>query len=172
MRAKNRNKQVFRILIVRLTVQIMNENLLSYCGLCCIDCIPSRKEFFTLVNRLDEMLRELQFKHYAELKSETNEKFKAYPDFFSILHHIKGLQCSNPCKLGGGDPQCKIRLCAQDKGLKGCWQCQARRYCLLLDRLRNVHPNLDYHLDLIEEMGPANWFGKRGEHYRWQVKDE
>jgi hypothetical protein len=49
----------------------MNESLTSFCGLCCIDCIPSREEFFTLVYRLDEMLGELQFEHYAELKSET-----------------------------------------------------------------------------------------------------
>jgi len=145
----------------------MDESLTSFCGLCCIDCIPSREEFFALVNRLDEMLGELQFEHYAELKSEINEEFKEYPKFLSILHHIKGLRCASPCQLGGGNPQCKIRLCAQSKGLKGCWQCQARRGCSLLDRLRGIHPNLDNHLDLIEEMGPANWFEMRKKHYKW-----
>lgn len=124
------------------------------------------------MNRLAEMLDELRFGHYAELKSEINEEFKEYPKFLLILHHIKGLRCASPCQLGGGDPQCKIRLCAQSKRLKGCWQCQARSECTLLDRLRGVHPNLDYHLDLIEEMGPGNWFEKRKEHYRWQVKAE
>jgi hypothetical protein len=150
----------------------MDERLTSYCGLCCADCIPSHEEFFDLVNRLAEMLDELRFGHYAELKSEINEEFKEYPKFLSILHHIKGLRCANPCQLGGGNPQCKIRLCAQSKRLKGCWQCQSRSECTLLDRLRGVHPNLDYHLDLIEEMGPGNWFEKRKEHYRWQVKTE
>jgi hypothetical protein len=148
----------------------MDEGLTSYCGLCCADCIPSHQEFFDLVNRLAEILEELRFRHYAELKSEINEEFKEYPKFLSILHHIKELRCANPCQLGGGNPQCKIRLCAQSKKLRGCWQCQARSECTLLDRLRSVHPNLDYHLDLIEEMGPGNWFKKRKEHYRWQVK--
>ena len=124
------------------------------------------------MNRLAQMLAELRFEHYAELKSEIDEEFKEYPKFLSILHHIKGLRCANPCQLGGGNPQCKIRLCAQSKRLKGCWQCQARSECTLLDRLRGIHPNLDYHLDLIEEMGPGNWFEKRKEHYRWQVKAE
>jgi hypothetical protein len=150
----------------------MDERLTSYCGLCCADCIPSREEFFDLVNRLVEMLEELRFGHYAELKSEINEDFKEFPKFLSILHHIKGLRCANPCQLGGGNPQCKIRLCAQSKTLKGCWQCQVRSECTLLDRLRDIHPNLDYHLDLIEDMGPGNWFEKRKEHYRWQVKAE
>lgn len=150
----------------------MDERLTSYCGLCCADCIPSHEEFFDLVNRLAEMLDELRFGHYAELKSEINEEFEEYPKFLSILQHIKGLRCASPCQLGGGNPQCKIRLCAQSKRLKGCWQCQACSECTLLDRLRGVHPNLDYHLDLIEEMGPGNWFEKRKEHYRWQVKAE
>lgn len=68
----------------------MDESLTSYCGLCCADCIPSREEFFALVNKLDEMLEELRFEHYAELKSEINEEFKEYPKFLSILHHMKG----------------------------------------------------------------------------------
>ncbi len=145
----------------------MDESLTSYCGLCCADCIPSREEFFTLVSRLDEMLGALQFEHYAELKSAMNEEFKDYPKFLSILRQIKGLRCSSPCRLGGGYPRCEIRQCAQSKGLKGCWQCKARRSCTLLDRLRSIHPNLDYHLELIEEMGPINWFEKRKKHYRW-----
>jgi hypothetical protein len=70
----------------------MDESLTSYCGLCCADCIPSREEFFALVKRLDEMLEELRFERYAELKSEINEEFNEYPKFLSILRHIKGLR--------------------------------------------------------------------------------
>jgi hypothetical protein len=60
----------------------------------------------------------------------------------------------------------------KNKGLKGCWECEDRRRCTLLDALRRIHPNLDYHLDLIEDMGPAQWFKKREEHYRWQRKGD
>jgi hypothetical protein len=148
----------------------MDEKFTSYCGLCCADCIPSCEAFFALVKKLDEMLEAIQFEHYAELKSGKNVEFKEYPKFLSILHHIKGLRCVVPCQLGGGNPQCKIRLCAQNKNLKGCWECQTRRECALLVSLRDIHPNLDYHIDLIEEMGPANWFEKRKEHYRWQMR--
>ena len=56
--------------------------------------------------------------------------------------------------------------------MKGCWECQDRHECTMLNRLRSIHPNLDYHLDLIEEMGPADWFEKRKEHYIWQAKTE
>jgi hypothetical protein len=149
----------------------MDENLTSYCGLCCCDCIPSHAEFFSLVDSLDEMLEDLQFEQYAELKSDMNENFRNYPEFRSVLHQIRRLRCSGPCRLGGGKPGCTIRQCAQDKSLSGCWQCNERRGCSLLDRLRTIHPHLDEHLDLIRETGPAGWFLKRKEHYRWQVKD-
>jgi hypothetical protein len=147
----------------------MIEGLTAYCGLCCIDCIPSREEFFKLVNDFDEVLGELKFEHYAELKSEVVEEFKEYPKFLSILCQIKSLHCSSPCQSRGGNPQCKIRQCAQSKDLKGCWQCKDRQECTLLDRLWGIHPNVDYYLDLIEEMKPVNWFKKRKEHYQWQV---
>jgi hypothetical protein len=31
---------------------------------------------------------------------------------------------------------------------------------VFLERLRRAHPNLDYHLDLIADMGAAQWFEK------------
>jgi hypothetical protein len=185
----------------------MDENLTASCGLCCADCIPSREEFFALVDRLDQMLGELQFEQYAEFKSARHEEFEDYPSFLSVLRQIKGLRCPVPCQQGGGIPRCEVRQCVklpanraglpgneisflivpldpaykagltghlpvQTKGLKGCWECEDRRRCTLLDGLRRVHPNLDYHLDLIAAMGPAQWFEKRKEHYRWQCKGD
>lgn len=150
----------------------MDENLTSYCGLCCSDCIPSNEEFFALVDKLDTMLVDLRFEHYAALKSEATEEFRNYPAFLSVLHQIGMLRCSRPCRCGGGYPQCTIRQCAKDKGFSGCWECTTRADCSLLDRLRLIHPYLDYHLDLIEEMGPAEWFSKRKEHYRWQIREK
>jgi len=96
--------------------------------------------------------------------------FKEYQNFVSVLKSIKALRCSGPCRLGGGKPQCLIRDCALGKGLKGCWECLERPGCSLLTRLRAIHPNLDYHLDLIMKLGPEKWFEKRKEHYRWLVE--
>ena len=148
----------------------MDERLTAYCGLCCADCIPSREEFFALVDRLNQMLEELQFDQYAELQSTRHEEFEDYPTFQSVLRQIKELRCPVPCQQGGGNSRCEVRQCVQSKGLKGCWECKDRRKCTRLDGLRRVHPNLDYHLDLIADMGPAQWFEKRKEHYRWQRK--
>jgi hypothetical protein len=148
----------------------MDASLTSYCGLCCADCIPSREELFTLAGKLEQMLEEVKFEHYATLKSASHEEFTQYPIFLSVLQGIRELRCLAPCRLGGGYPRCEIRECARGKEWDGCWQCADRRYCLFLDRLRRVHPHLDYHLDLIAEMGPADWFEKRKAHYRWEAE--
>jgi hypothetical protein len=145
----------------------MNQNLTAYCGLCCADCIPSNEELFHLVDALDKKLAEIQFELYAEYKTERIPEFKEYPVFLSVLRRIGQLRCST-CRQGGGIPQCAIRPCVQERKLNGCWECDQRSDCGLLDRLRKVHKNLDHHLDLIATMGPEQWFEKRKGHYRWQ----
>ncbi len=146
----------------------LSKRLTAYCGLCCADCIPSQAELFALLDRVERLLGQLQFERYARLKSARDREFSHYPQFLSLLRKIKGLRCPAPCRQGGGNPGCEVRRCARRHRLAGCWQCAQRRRCKLLNRLRRVHPNLDYHLDLIARLGPAEWFRKRRGHYSWQ----
>lgn len=145
----------------------MNQNLTACCGLCCADCIPSDEELFHLVDGLDKKLTEIRFELYAEYKTPQIPEFKEYPALLPVLRRIGQLHCPT-CRQGGGNPQCEIRPCVQNKELRGCWECDQHSGCGLLDRLRKVHANLDYHLDLISKMGPEKWLEKRKGHYRWQ----
>ena len=146
----------------------MDKKFTAYCGLCCLDCIPSNAEFFSLLHRLDGMLEKLQFDEYAKLKSKKQTLFNEYPTFVKILREIQNLRCAFPCREGGGKPNCEVRQCVLNHGYNGCWRCNVRRSCELLESLRQIHPNLDHHLDLISEFGPEKWFEKRGAHYKWQ----
>ncbi|MDQ1255166.1 MAG: hypothetical protein QG646_4445 [Euryarchaeota archaeon] len=149
----------------------MDEKFTAFCGLCCMDCIPSNYGFFRLVNNLGEILSELQFDEYAILKAEKNPVFEEYPTFIKVLNEIELLKCSGTCREGGGKPECEIRNCVFGKGYSGCWECRDRHTCTKLDSLRVIHLNLDYHLDLIGKYGPKNWFLKRKAHYRWQKEN-
>jgi len=146
----------------------MDKKFTAYCGLCCLDCIPSNGELFSLLHRLDGMLEKLQFNEYAKLKSKKQTIFNEYPTFVEILKEISNLRCALPCREGGGKPNCEVRECVLNHGYDGCWGCESRRSCELLEPLRQIHPNLDLHLDLILELGPEKWFEKRGTHYKWQ----
>jgi hypothetical protein len=145
----------------------MDQKRTACCGLCCADCIPSDQTLTRLIEQLDRKLTEIRFDLYAEYKTPQIPEFKEYPGFLSILRRIGQLHCPT-CRQGGGNRQCQIRPCVQDKGLQGCWECDQRSGCALLDRLRRVHGNLDHHLNLIAEMGPEGWLEKRKGHYRWQ----
>jgi len=39
----------------------MDEKFTAFCGLCCVDCIPSNHVFFNLAHNLEEVLSDLQF---------------------------------------------------------------------------------------------------------------
>ncbi len=144
-----------------------NRKWTACCGLCCADCIPSDEELFQLADALDKKLAGIRFDLYAEYKTPQLPEFREYPVFLSVLRRIRQLHCPT-CRQGGGNPQCTIRPCVREKGLKGCWECDQRSGCGLLDRLRKVHKNLDHHLDLIAKMGTEKWLEKRKGHYWWQ----
>ncbi|MCX6004975.1 MAG: DUF3795 domain-containing protein [Chloroflexi bacterium] len=150
-------------------------DLTAYCGLYCRDCIPSKKELFTVIARLQELIKDLQLDKYAEVKaaqtywSKANKAFAKYHDFSEVLQAISGLECKVTCREGGGykGSRCEVRNCAQSKNLKGCWECSEYKTCNLLAPLKNFHPNLEYNLSLIKAEGIDNWAEKRKGHYRW-----
>ncbi len=57
----------------------------AYCGLYCLDCIPSNKRLFELLNELESLLEKIKFHIYGELKSKTNETFNDHTKFLEVL---------------------------------------------------------------------------------------
>lgn len=110
------------------------------CGLYCLDCIPSKGNFFRLVEGFEKSLDNLQFDKYAKIRSDRNEVFKEYPKFVSVLTEIRKSECVAPCAEGGGNPECKIKECVRLKQYRGCWECEEFKDCELLVRLKRIHP--------------------------------
>jgi hypothetical protein len=142
--------------------------LTAYCGLYCGDCIPSHERLFEVLAELRRLADDLSLDRYAELLAKNKAAFEDYPAFESILAELAALRCPATCRDGGGRPDCSIRACAQDKGLEGCWGCDVRRGCALLEPLRGFHGDtIDGNLDAIAEHGPETWSEERGKHYPW-----
>ncbi|MHC4575052.1 MAG: DUF3795 domain-containing protein [Planctomycetota bacterium] len=149
-----------------------DRKLTAFCGLYCLDCIPSKSQFFSLAAQLEEMLTELKFDSYAALKSRENGVFEDYPKFLNVLKEIRRLQCTVPCRNGpcseaGCVPDCQIRSCAINRGYEGCWQCDKCRTCELLTPMKNIHPGLEHNLEIVTKHGLEEWSDKRGKHYNW-----
>jgi len=143
------------------------------CGLCCGDCIPSHRPLFDAAERLRQDLEKCQFGEYAKYKSKSNQAFDHFGTFREVLDAILTLQCMKPCSQGGGRPDCAIRVCAQGKGMEGCWQCTASETCAHLEPLSAAHGDTVRHnLQTIRQFGVEDWTHARGKHYVWTEAHE
>jgi len=74
------------------------KKLTSYCGLYCIDCIPSKQCLFENLQKFEQELGNLGFEKYAQIKAEKTPAFKKYSDFLEVLSEIKNLECKRPAE--------------------------------------------------------------------------
>jgi len=139
----------------------------SFCGLYCLDCVPSNKRLFETLKEFNKSLEHVNFEKYTALKSEAIPIFKKYPEFLEVLKEIEKLECIGPCRENEDKAICKIRACAIDKKYEGCWECPCFKKCELLEPIKKIHPLLDYNLETIKKFGIDEWSKKRGKHYVW-----
>jgi hypothetical protein len=152
----------------------MNENrkYTAFCGLYCKDCIPSNGELFAAINKLMDLLDNLGFDHYAKFKSSRIKEFQNYETFRRLLTEMRKLKCETNCFEGpvseyGCNKNCRMRKCVIEKGIAGCWDCEAYKVCEKLEVHKKFHPGMEHNLDMIKEFGLENWLDKRGKHYQW-----
>ena len=102
--------------------------LLGYCGLYCGLCahrnrIPQRAKL------LQESLHEEGWDSWYKFDNSLKETFPAFWDF---LDGLVKLDCT--CRTGGGPPDCKIRICAKERGIDTCPFC-SEYSCSLIEEL-------------------------------------
>ncbi len=116
-------------------------NLIAYCGLYCGDCHGFNGRIPDLARDLREELRKAKYEKFAAFASgfSFGKDFKNYEECYKVLGAMVGFRCKKGCRNGGGNPFCKIRKCAQKKGLEGCWLCETFENCKNLDFLVPVH---------------------------------
>ena len=66
-------------------------------------------------------------------------KISEYEECYKVLGAMVKFRCKKGCRNGGGSPFCKSRICAQKKGLEGCWLCEKVEGCKKLEFLVPVH---------------------------------
>jgi hypothetical protein len=108
-----------------------NTDLLAYCGLYCGTCPDYTQSIANLARDLKDELDRCKVAKAAPAmaKIPTLKAFRHYEKFYELLQTMMTLRCSNPCKRGGGNPDCPIKLCAKAKNFEGCWQCDSFPKC-------------------------------------------
>ena len=158
-------------LVGEINMSLNPKDLTAYCGLYCGDCIRFRSMAAVLSIDLLEELDRTRFGEYAKVKSHVNPELEYYDEAVKVLETIVSLQCSRPCRIGGGCPtfSCEIMKCCLEKGLEGCWQCNEFENCDKFDFLKCYHgDNPVRNLRAIRESGPDGWLEHRQSFFAWE----
>jgi hypothetical protein len=118
-----------------------DEKLIAYCGLYCVDCHGLSGKIPDLARDLRKELRASRYDKFAGFISTFSfgKDFKEYDECYRVLGSMVKFRCRKGCRNGGGSPFCKIRICAQKKGIEGCWLCDEFEGCKKLEFLVSVH---------------------------------
>jgi hypothetical protein len=105
-------------------------NLIGYCGIYCGTCPGYTQVPANLAKELRAELKKGKFDKVADFlaKMPAFGAFKSYKQGFELLGAISKMRCKG-CRKGGGGPDCKIRICAKQKGFAGCWLCEKFETC-------------------------------------------
>ncbi|MDD2891048.1 MAG: DUF3795 domain-containing protein [bacterium] len=142
-----------------------DKNLVTFCGLCCLDCHGFKQKIPDLARDLRKELRSSKYEKFANTMASNNfgKSFKGYDTCYEVLGAMVRFRCHKGCRNGGGPPFCKIRQCCQKKEIQGCWECSDFENCKKLDFLKSTHD--DGHiknLKIIKKNGISGFLkGKR-----------
>lgn len=143
-----------------------NNNLMAYCGLCCMDCFGYKGKIADLARDLRKELRDSKFKNFADFAAKTSfgKAYKNYDTCYEVLGAMVKFRCKRGCNAGGGPPFCNIRKCCRKKTIEGCWLCAEFEKCPKLDFLNAVHGDAHRaNLRAIKKKGLSEFLkGKRG----------
>lgn len=129
---------------------------LAHCGLYCRMCsiiatLP------VLAAKLHENMKEEGWEYWG------TEVFPEFGTFWKILTELSNKHETCPACIGGcGDPECKIRTCAQGKGLDVCAYCEEFP-CKLLTDFSKMYPFILKNNERIKEIGIDAWLKEQDE---------
>ena len=118
-----------------------NLDVVTFCGLCCLDCHGHTGKIADLARDLRKELRTAKYDIFAKTLSAYPfaKAFEKYPDCYDLLGQMMKFRCKEGCRNGGGPPFCNIRKCCIEKNIQGCWECDDNIQCEKLDFLKGTH---------------------------------
>ncbi len=126
---------------------------LCYCGLYCRSCTLITKTPQT-ASKLRDILKADGWEGYGEYV------YAGFGVFWDILQKMSNLaETSSLCRGGCGDPECKIRECAQGKGIDVCALCE-QYPCELVSEFDKKYKVIRRNNDRIREIGLDAWFSE------------
>lgn len=129
-------------------------SLVGYCSLYCNACGIRQHRIATAVSNLRGIIAAYGFDKMMPELAHWEPRFKHYEEFDQVMDGLVEFFGDCPgCLQGGGDPNCKVRSCARQKGYRTCVECAEVEQCESLAPLRKGYKGLSQALRSIRQNG-------------------
>ena len=126
----------------------------GYCGLYCNACGIRQEKIKTAVNNLRGIIAAYGFDKMMPELAKWEPSFKHYNEFDQVMDGLAKMFGGCPgCFQGGGDPNCKARSCAKQRGFRTCAECDEAETCENLAPYRKGYKGLLPGLQSIRQNG-------------------
>lgn len=120
-----------------------------YCGLC------SQR------GRIPQQARALRDTLAKDGFDQWGQKIPNFKEFWTLLNQWSDLENACPgCRQGGGNPECAIRICAQQRQVESCPLCEEYP-CERIQELGKVYPTLIADGGRLKDIGVNAWISEQ-----------
>lgn len=121
----------------------------TYCGLYCGLC--------SLRGRIPQQAHALRDMMAKEGFDNWGQDMPNFKEFWAFLNQWSDLKnACKGCRQGGGNPECEIRKCVQQKNVKVCPECEDYP-CEHVTALNKIYPTLISDGQRLKEIGVDPW---------------
>lgn len=106
---------------------------IGFCGIWCGSCAGGNGAIVELARRFEELAGRQRLEKWVPKNFD-------FQEFMKGLASIKAMSLCPGCRKGGGNPACKVRICALQKGVNECSSCEALLECRNFEQLENENP--------------------------------
>ena len=144
---------------VNLMNAVEGAGLAGYCGLYCGACAILNGQIRDTAKSLRGLLKAYDYAEWAPTLADFVPAVRNWGEFEGVLEWLTTQDCSG-CPAGGGNPECAIRICARERRLAGCWECDEEP-CEKLGEIDEGYPGVAKNRQRIRELGLEAWLAEQ-----------
>lgn len=137
------------------------ENQIGFCGIWCGSCPAGNGSIVELTRRYEETVKKNNMEKWAPKDFD-------FKEFMKGLASLQKVPLCQGCLKGGGNPFCVIRMCAKEKKISNCGQCELLMSCKNFEMLEKSHPKMKHDLLKIKEVNQRELINK----WKIELKDK
>ena len=107
------------------------KNQIGFCGIWCGSCVVGNGALQTLTERYEEIVTNYGLEEWAPKDFD-------FKEFKKGLTSIQAISPCQGCLKGDGRPNCEMRICASDKNIADCNECDQMTACQNRETLQKM----------------------------------